>query len=118
MTLFRPGQRALIAIACCMVFAACATPPFAETVSTIDESPSTSVLEEDPVFPDATSGTTTPWSPFLCDLVTVIGDQQGSVVGTLQELKTGLSGLPVATAPIMTPSYRLNFDPSAGRVHH
>ncbi|CAN5704861.1 hypothetical protein BH18ACT6_BH18ACT6_22460 [soil metagenome] len=94
MTLFRPGQRALIAIACCMVFAACATPPFAETVSTIDESPSTSVLEEDPVFPDATSGTTTPWSPFLCDLVTVIGDQQGSVVGTLQELKTGLSGLP------------------------
>jgi hypothetical protein len=30
----------------------------------------------------------------LCDLITVIGDQQGSIVGTLEELKTGLSGLP------------------------
>lgn len=94
MTSFRRGRAKLVTISIWVALAACARPPFSETSVTDSESPSTSLSQEDPGPSEEGSGTTIRWSPFLCDLVAVVGDQQGSVVGTFISLKPGLSGLP------------------------
>lgn len=47
-----------------------------------------------PGEPGQTGTTAFHWSPSLCDLSTVLRAQQGSVLGTIESIQTGLTGLP------------------------